>query len=91
LEEGGIVYQINQPVYPELGNGPLAVFRNLKGVRRFLQMMTTKKYVVYFCRYIPSEEKELWMMAKSGVRFGRTIFPKDTVLADEVVLLGGGI
>ena len=80
-------YITDKVTIPREGNGPLAVFEDLKSAIAFAQMHSSgwlHKYRIYECRYVPSEQSGLWYKHKTAGVITMYTLPPGTALASAV-------
>jgi hypothetical protein len=96
--EGGVQYVLEKRVFPAEGCGPLVVCRTKRQAKKLLGPGD----VMHPCRYLPSSKKSVWYVDSIGRRWRQTLaklikrnptdlITDDTVLADWVEILPGGI
>ena len=86
IYDGVKKYQTYKPVYRDVVNGPLAVFKNKYDVAKFIW---TYKFIrpnikLFKCYYFPSKDKDLWLN-KRLVTLHKDL-PEGTALADIVII-----
>jgi len=59
---GGVIYVPGAPARPQIGCGPLAVFKTLRLAKLFIKsVMPFDDIKIFNCRYIPAQRRKLWV------------------------------
>lgn len=80
-------YQTYKPVHRDIGDGPLAVFKDRGTAVKFINLYICKlpdRFKLFKCYYFPSKDKDLWLY-KDIVTLHKDL-PKGTALADIVII-----
>lgn len=88
-------YKINKWTIPHPGDGPLAVFSSYRLAKSFVENVACYG-LIYKCKYFQSESNLMWKLVKywegnvwhNSPHYAETPYPKGTVFADKVMIVG---